>query len=336
MNIGICGTGTIASWVSDILNQLGHENIVLYACATAPGFDCREFAEKYGWQKIHASYTELIQDPLVDLVYIAVPNVFHYELCKEALNAGKATLVEKPFAINEAQAAELIALAEEKGVFLCEALWTSFLPIRKAIDAELCAGTIGKVIGGRIVMLDNVLFLERVKSLELGGGSLLDGGPYTLGFMTDHFGTDILDVRAKVRKYETGVDAEDEIVVTYPGNVQVFIRQTMDMPRENHEEYAEICGTGGKIRVDCVSNPRNCQVLDCSGNVIKNIPIPAQISFRGMPPVSGYEHEFIAFEKAIREGRTACSEVTHTQMLTIAKVMTEVRRQGGVRFPFEQ
>ena len=335
MNIGICGTGTIASWTSDIMNQLDDPSIVLYACATAPGFDCTEFAAKYGWKKVGASYEELMSDPAVDLVYIAVPNTFHYDLCKQALNAGKAVLVEKPFAINDTQAAELIALAEEKGLFLCEALWPSFLPVRKAIDEEITAGTIGKLTGGDIVMLDNVLFLDRVKSLELGGGSLLDGGPYTLGFMTDHFGVEVESVSAEVRKFETGVDAEDRITVTYKNGVVVHIRQTMDIPREQHEEYAEIIGAKGKIRVDSVSNPRSCQVLGLEGNVVKDIPIPSQLQFRGMPPVSGYEHEFIAYEKALREGRTECAEATHAQTLAIAKIMTEVRRQAGIRFPFE-
>ncbi|MGN0999339.1 MAG: Gfo/Idh/MocA family protein [Faecousia sp.] len=335
MKIGICGTGTIASWISDILNQLEQDSIVLYACATAPGFDCREFAAKYGWKKVHASYADLMQDPEVDLVYIAVPNTFHYDLCKQALNAGKAVLVEKPFAMNDRQAAELIALAEEKGLFLCEALWPSFLPVSKAIDDEITAGTIGQITGGNIVMLDNVLFLERVKSLELGGGSLLDGGPYTLGFLTEHFGIDIASVSADVRKFETGVDAEDRITVEYANGVTVNIRQTMDCPRQLHEEYAEIIGTNGKIWVDCVSNPRQCRVLDREGNLVKELPIAPQVHFRGMPPVSGYEHEFLAYEKALREGRQECPEVTHARMLTIAKIMSEVRRQGGICFPFE-
>lgn len=336
MNIGICGTGTIASWISDILNQLDQESIVLYACATAPGFDCSEFASQYGWKKVHAGYQDLMNDPEVDLVYIAVPNIFHYDLCRQALNAGKAVLVEKPFAMNETEASELIALAEEKGLFLCEALWPGFLPVRKAIDDEIAAGTIGQIVGGNIVMLDNVLFLDRVKRPELGGGSLLDGGPYTLGFMTDHFGLDVKSVSAEVRKFETGVDAEDRITVEYASGVTVNIRQTMDCPRELHEEYAEIIGTEGSIWVDSVSNPHNCRVLDRHGNLIKALPIEPQLRFRGMPPVSGYEYEFIAYEKALREGKLECAEATHARTLTIAKIMSEVLRQGEIRFPIER
>jgi len=335
MKIGICGTGTIASWTSDILGQLADPNITLYACATAHGFDCTQFAAQYGWRKICGSYEELMADPDVDLVYIAVPNTFHYDLCKQALNAGKAVLMEKPFAVNDVQAAELLALAEKNGLFLSEALWPSFLPVRRAIDDEIAMGSIGELTGGNIVILDNVLFLDRVKSLELGGGSLLDGGPYTLGFMTDHFGTDVASVEAQVRKFETGVDAEDQIIVTYRNGAQVNIRQTMDTPRERHEEYAEIIGTKGKIWVDSVSNPRCCRVLDLGGSLVKDIPIPPQLHFRGMPPVSGYEHEFIGCEKALRDGKLECTEVPHAQTLAVSKIMTEVRRQGGILFPFE-
>lgn len=328
MKIGICGTGTIASWISDILNQLGNENIVLYACATSPGFDCTEFAAKYGWQKVYGSFADLMADPQVDLVYIAVPNTMHYALCRQALEAGKAVLVEKPFAMNAAEAEELITLAEEKGLFISEALWPSFLPIRKTIKEELAAGTIGDITGGEIIMLDNVLFLERVKRPELGGGSLLDGGSYTLGFMTDFFGLDVKSVKASVRKFETGVDAEDDFTVEYANGVTVHVRQTMDTPRENHVEYGEIRGTKGTIRVDCVSNPHHCQVLDLQGNTVKELPIEKQIRFRGMPPVSGYEHEFIAYEKALKEGKQECMEASHAKTLTIARLMTEIRRQG--------
>lgn len=335
MNIGVCGTGTIASWISSILGQLNDDNIVLYACATSPGFDCREFAEKYGWQKICADYDELMQDPEVDVVYIAVPNNLHYEMCVKALNYGKPVICEKPFAINEAECKKILDLAEEKGLFITEALWPSFLPAHKMINEEISAGIIGEIKSGNIVMLDFVMFLDRVKSLEAGGGSLMDGGPYTLGCMTNHFGTDIKSVSSQTRKLDTGVDAEDQITVEYEDGKVVTIRQTIDMPHENHEEFFEIVGTKGKIWGDCVSNPREVKIYDTAGNVVKELKIPPQIKNQGMPPVSGYEYEFQAFEKALREGRTECVEIPHHETLAIARVMTEVRKQAGIVFPFE-
>ena len=335
MNIGVCGTGTIASWISSILNQLGNENIVLYGCATSPGFDCSEFQKKFGWKKKYADFEALMSDPAVDVVYIALPNHLHYSMCKQAIEHGKNVVCEKPFAVNDRLAREIIELAENKKVFLSEALWPSFLPIRAMAKEEIASGIIGTVTEGKIVMLDNVMFMDRIKSLEMGGGSLLDGGPYTLGCMTDYFGLDIRSIKEEVRKLDTGVDAEDNITVEYSDGRKVRIRQTIDIPREQHEDYAEIIGTEGKIVFQGVANPSACRIEDTSGRVIRELKIPEQIHNQGMPPVSGYEHEWIAFEKAIREGKTECDEVTHDKTYTIAKLMTEARRQAGITYPFE-
>jgi len=335
MNIGVCGTGTIASWMSSILNQLGNENIVLYGCATAPGFDCTEFAQKFGWKHVYPDYDALMADPEVDVVYVAVPNSFHYDLCKKAIEAGKNVVCEKPFAVNEKLAQEIIDLAEEKGVFLSEALWCSFLPVRQMIRDEIASGLIGEVKEGRLVHTVNQMFLERLKSLELGGGSILDDGPYTLGCMTDFFGTEIERVDAKVRKLDTGVDADDEYTVTYKDGSKVYVHQSFDVPREVHADYGELLGSKGKVHFEPLSNPMECKFYDLEGNLLKELTIPKQIVNEGMPPVSGYEYEWVAFEKAMREGKKECDEVPHKKTLAIAKMMTEIRRQGDVVFPFE-
>lgn len=336
MNIGFCGVGTVASWVSSILNQLGDEKIRLYACAASHLEKAQAFAEKFSFEKAYGSTEELFADGKVDVVYIAVPNDAHYALCRRALESGKHVICEKPFAVNDAQCAELIALAREKGLFLSEALWPAFLPAHRIIDEEIARGTIGKVVSGRIVMLDSVMFLERVKRLETGGGSLLDGGPYTLGCMVRHFGTDIEKVENHARLLPSGVDAEDEITVTYRDGRVVTIRQTIDIPREEHEDYFEIVGTKGKIRADAVANPRRVVFTDLEGNVILEPELPPQIKNRGMPPVSGYEYEFIAFEKALASGKKETAETPLSDTLAISRIMTEARRQAGVVFPFEE
>jgi len=120
MNIGTCGCGTIASWISDFLTQMDNDSIVKYGVASRNEEKSRAFAEKYGWQKVYPGFDELIADPAVDLVYICLPNQLHYDLCMKALRGGKNVVCEKPFAVNDKQAAEMLALAEEKGVnILC-------------------------------------------------------------------------------------------------------------------------------------------------------------------------------------------------------------------------
>ncbi len=335
MNIGFCGVGTVASWVSSILNQLGNENIRLFACAASHLEKAQAFAEKFGFEKAYGSTEELFADGKVDVVYVAVPNDAHYALCRKALESGKNVICEKPFAVNDAQCAELIALAREKGLFLSEALWPAFLPAHRIINEEIAKGTIGEVVSGKIMMLDFVMFLERVKKLETGGGSLLDGGPYTLGCMVKHFGTDVARIENRARLLPSGVDAEDEITVTYRDGRVVTIHQTIDIPREEHEDYFEIVGTKGRVRADAVANPHRVSFYDNEGNLLFEPELPSQIKNQGMPPVSGYEYEFIAFEKAIAAGKTETEEAPLSDTMAISRLMTEARRQAGVVFPFE-
>lgn len=334
MRIGVCGTGTVASWCSDTICQLDNPEIELYACATSPGFDCSEFAQMYGYKKIFASFDELMLDPAVDLVYIAVPNHMHYQLCMKAIEHSKNFVCEKPFSVHEDQCREILTKARQKGLFVSEALWPAFLPAHQALKESLSGGIIGEIKSMDIVMLGNVMFLERVKHLETGGGELLDEGPYTLGLMTMYLGTDIASVSSKTRKLETGVDAEDEIDIAYNDGRSVHIHQSMDSAEKDFCEKVEIRGSKGTAVMNAVANPKEIKILDSDGNLIKEIPVPEQIAFRGMPPVSGYEHEWIAYEKALRNNQTECEEIPHATTLAIARIMNVVFKNADIQFPF--
>ncbi len=72
----------------------------------------------------------MAEDAEVDIVYVATIHPTHHALAKMALNAGKHVLVEKPFTMNYREAAELVDLAADKGLFLMEAMcvrddWTT-------------------------------------------------------------------------------------------------------------------------------------------------------------------------------------------------------------------
>lgn len=335
MNIGSIGCGTIASWISDFLTQLNDERIVKYGVASHNPAKCQIFADKYGWKKVYPDYDSLIADPDIDLVYICLPNQLHYELCMKALQGGKNVVCEKPFAVNDRQAEEMLKLAEEKNVFISEALWPAFLPSRKLIDEEIASGSIGKVLGGEIVSLTNVLFMDRIKKLETGGGALLDMGPYVLGRVTDHFGLDIVSVEGKFEHLESGVDSRDDYILTFADGKKVHCLNTIDTPHEERQEYGRIDGTKGSIWFDSISNPQDIRVLDPEGNIIRQIEVPPMLHGTEVPFTAGYEYEFIAFEKALREGKKECSEAPHAQTLCIARIMTELRRQAGVVYPFE-
>jgi len=73
-------------------------------------------AARLGLSKAYRSYEELLADPQVQSVHIAVPNRLHYPMAKAALQAGKHVLCEKPLAMNAAQSRELVQLASQANV----------------------------------------------------------------------------------------------------------------------------------------------------------------------------------------------------------------------------
>lgn len=134
----------------------------------------------------YASYDDVFASSDVDIVYIGTPHTYHYENTLAALKAGKHVLCEKPFTFDLAELDELIALAKEKKRFLMEAVWTRFHPIAFAVQKQIFSGEYGAVWR---VLADLSLDAgcderehpgDRMIDPALGGGSLLDLGPYPM------------------------------------------------------------------------------------------------------------------------------------------------------------
>lgn len=95
--------------------------------------------------KAYGSYTELVNDPDVDIVYVATPHSHHFQNTMLALEAGKNVLCEKAFTVNAAQARKLVETARAKNLFLMEAVWTRYFPISIKIRELVQSGVIGPV-----------------------------------------------------------------------------------------------------------------------------------------------------------------------------------------------
>ena len=120
MNIGIIGLGSIAQKMAETINQM--EDVTLYGVAARDINKAVNFSKRFGAKKAYGSYEALAQDDAIDLVYVATPHSYHYEHAKLCIEHGRPVLVEKAFTVNQKEAEELIALALERNVFLCEAM----------------------------------------------------------------------------------------------------------------------------------------------------------------------------------------------------------------------
>src|SRR5262249_49032881 len=104
----------------------------------------KKIADKYGAQA-YASAKELFADRSIDAVYIATPNKFHVPLAKEALQAGKHVILEKPFAMNAVEAAEAIATAKAAGKVLTVGMNQRFTADSQKIKHLVEQGVLGEI-----------------------------------------------------------------------------------------------------------------------------------------------------------------------------------------------
>lgn len=178
VKLGTVGSSFI---VHNILDNVARvEGIRLCGVYSRSEEKARALAEEYGCEKTYTDMDAFLADPDINTVYIATPNLIHFEQAKRALLAGKNVILEKPFTTRRVQAEELARIAKEKKLFLVEAAPTSFLPNFAILKEQL------KRIGAVKLVLANysqyssrygaVLRGERppVFDMAYAGGCLMD------------------------------------------------------------------------------------------------------------------------------------------------------------------
>ena len=158
---------------------------------------------------IHQSYEALINDPLVDAVYISLPNHLHCQWSVKALNAGKHVLCEKPFAMNVSEVESMIKAARENDRLLVEAVSSRWHPRMIRLIDYVKAGNIGQLIS----IDSSFTFPASIEgnyrlTPAMGGGALFDVGVYPLHAITALVGD---DASVEIKNYDvkvgpTGID----------------------------------------------------------------------------------------------------------------------------------
>lgn len=322
LRIGILGTGKIAGTLADTMNQM--PQIQLLAAASRTKEKAEAFASQYGIGRAYGSYEELVQDSDIELIYIATPHSEHCAHAKLCLNNGKHVLCEKSFAVNAGQAEEMIALAKEKELLITEAMWVRYMPMAETLKKLLDEG----VIGEPMTLTANLCYLidhiPRLTNPCLAGGALLDVGVYVLTFASLVFGDDIASVDSAVIKTDTGVDAQNSITLCYPGGKMAVLNSSI---RVLSDRQGIIYGTEGFLVVENINNFQSVKVYNQDRKLLETIQCPRQIS--------GYEYELLACQEAVKNRRTECSQMPHETTIHIMKLMDELRRQWGIKYPCE-
>lgn len=322
MKFSILAPGGIAEKMAEAVSGL--KQIEKYAIASRTMDKAKTFTDKWGFEKAYGSYEEMLNDPEVELVYVATPHSHHYQYAKMCLEHGKHVLVEKAFTVNAVQAEELIKLSEEKGLLLTEAIWTRYMPSRIMIDEIVESGVIGDVTSLTANLGYPLKHVERMQNPELAGGALLDLGVYPINFALMAFHGEITKVQASAVMSPKGVDWMNNITLIFADGRMADLHSNMlaTLDREG-----VINGEKGYIEIQNINNCEEIRVYNEERKLIKTYAVPEQIN--------GYEYEVLACEKAIKNGKCECEEMPHSETLRVMKLMDEIRRIWGMKYPCE-
>ena len=321
LRVGIIGAGWIAEKAAITLSGLA--NCEAYAIASRSKEKAEAFAEKWKMKKAYGSYSELIADPSVDLVYVATPHSHHYDVTREALLAGKPCLVEKAFMANYRQAKEIVDLARERKVFLAEAIWTRYQPVVKMMrdlissrigTPRLVTATLGYSMGDK----------PRIMRPDLCGGALLDLGVYALNFVRMFFDADIVSITSQCVKSQTGMDLTNAMTLVLSDGVLCNLQSSAACVGDN---IGVIAGTDGNLIIDNINNPQKITVNGPDRTYIETISVPQQIT--------GYEYQFIACRQALIDGLLEPKEMPLDETLYIMQLMDNFRQKWGVKYPMD-
>ena len=352
LKFAILGCGHIATKMAAAVKTLQDKGLGVecYAVASRNLEKAQSFAKEYGFEKAYGSYGALAADDSVDLIYIATPHSHHHKFAKLCIDYGRNILVEKAFTANAKLAAEVISMAHDKGIFLCEAMWTRFLPALETLRGWIREGRIGNVETVEADFSMPLSHVERLRDPALAGGALLDLGIYSLTFADLFLGrrmdengnvvrNEMTSMDCKCVKFETGVDATDWINITYENGQRAYLKTSMVSPTHNE---GVIYGTAGHIRVQNLNDMVELQLFYVAGKLVDAVQ-PSRLC-------NCYEYEVLACKEAIENPspyrRGICEdgyqqvvwerpEMTHQKTMEFMTLMDKLRDSFGVSFPFE-
>ena len=218
VNWGFIGAGVVASKaLAPAVRSASNAN--LYAVASR---DISK-ASNLSPERVYDNYDELINDPKVDAIYISLPNNFHAPIASRALRSGKAVLCEKPLTMNYQESLELVEAAALSKSLLVEAIWYRWHPRLIKACQQIAAGVIGEIreINAAFTYVNSNKGNYRFDP-ALGGGALLDLGPYPLHLIPSLFGSEarveLLTVNQEIGP--SGVDLVTKVEALINGSIK--------------------------------------------------------------------------------------------------------------------
>jgi len=320
LNWGILGTGWIATEMGEALNRVYGE---IYAVCDVTLEAAQKYADKYGVQKAYGSADEMIADKNVDIVYIATPHHLHHRFLVQSLKNGKHVFCEKAITVNDVQLKEAVAIAKEKNLVIMDGMTLFHMPLFKKLKEIVESGVIGevKMIQVNFGSCKEYDVTNRFFSKELAGGALLDIGVYATSFARYFMKSQPDTVLTTVRYFETGVDETSGILLKNPQGQMAVIALTM---RAKQPKRGIIAGELGYIEVNNYPRGDTATITYTSDGHVETIELGET--------AKALDYEVLDMQDYINNNG---GQENLQYIQDVMTILTEVRKQWGMIYPFE-
>jgi predicted dehydrogenase len=281
------------------------------------------FAAGHGIATVHDGPSALIEDPVVDVVYVATPHPLHHDLAMQAIAAGKHVLIEKPIAMSASEARAITDAGRAAGVLVMEAMWTRYLPQADIIRQVLAEGLLGEL---RLARADFGFVMpfdpaHRLWNPELGGGALLDAGVYPISFVSSVLGAPT-SVTAVGSLTPTGVDERADLLLTTASGATAVASTSLvtSMP-----VMASILGSSGRLDVLSPFFGPSGVTLTTGSIMSEETTTWRDEAFATLHEGLGYQASY--FASYVAEGRVESPVHDHAETVSVMATIDDARQQ---------
>lgn len=241
---GILGPGFIATRaIIPAIHAVS--NTCTLAIASSNEQRAREVAFRFDVERYYSDYQALLDDPDIDVVYIALPNHLHHKWTIRAAQAGKHVLCEKPLAMSADECSEMIAACHQAQVLLMEAVMYRFHPRMRYLKRMLLTHEIGDVRFVHAAFSFNFNAPDNYRAYkQFGGGSLLDVGSYCVNAARWLIGSEPVSSQAVTSYDQNSIDLNTSAILSFSDDVSAHIQSSFVAAEH---QVIEVVGTIGAV-----------------------------------------------------------------------------------------
>jgi len=319
MKLGILGAGKIVNEALPVLAAIPEVELTAIFATSRSQEKLDKFQTEYQIGKTYTDLDELLADPDIDTVYVALPNSLHFEFAKKSLLAGKNVISEKPFVPTVAEMKELRKIATDRDLILVEAITNQYLP-----NYQVVKDTLSKLGDIKLAIANYSQYSSRYDDFKAGkiapafdpkrgGGALMDLNIYNLHLIVGLFG------KPTAVQYRPNMDGEVDtsgvVSLEYPE------LQALAIAAKDADGDSSLVIEGNKGRLVVNGAPNTLGSVTLTMNRQKPIELASNDNNHRM------HAEFVEFAKLIAEHNltTVNEKLDHSQ--DVIEVLEQARIQ---------